>query len=241
MFLSPEFWPREPDWGARLKTDETEGVELIAQDKEARINGEITSPEVRVIGATGEPLGILAIAAANKLAEEAELDLVEIAPQAKPPVCRIMDYGKYKYRESKKRHEAKLKQKQIVVKEIKFRPGTDEGDYQIKLRNLIRFLEEGDKTKVTLRFRGREMAHQEIGIRLLERVRADLEPHGVVEQFPKMEGRQLVMVLSPKKGGKGPPRPVAKAAAGAAPRTAASAPRTTSAPRAEAPVEVAKK
>ena len=196
---------------------------------------------MRVIGATGEPLGILAIAAANKLAEEAELDLVEIAPQAKPPVCRIMDYGKYKYRESKKRHEAKLKQKQIVVKEIKFRPGTDEGDYQIKLRNLIRFLEEGDKTKVTLRFRGREMAHQEIGIRLLERVRADLEPHGVVEQFPKMEGRQLVMVLSPKKGGKGAPRPVAKAAAGAAPRTAASAPRSTSAPRAEAPVEVAKK
>jgi translation initiation factor IF-3 len=183
----------------------------------------------------------LAIAAANKLAEEAELDLVEIAPQAKPPVCRIMDYGKYKYRESKKRHEAKLKQKQIVVKEIKFRPGTDEGDYQIKLRNLIRFLEEGDKTKVTLRFRGREMAHQEIGIRLLERVRADLEPHGVVEQFPKMEGRQLVMVLSPKKGGKGPPRPVAKATAGAAPRTATSGPRTTSAPKADAPVEVAKK
>lgn len=114
-----------------------------------------------------------------------------------------MDYGKFKYRESKKRHEAKLKQKQIVVKEIKFRPGTDQGDYQIKLRNLIRFLGEGDKTKVTLRFRGREMAHQEIGARLLERVRADLEPYGVVEQFPKMEGRQLVMVLSPKKGGKG--------------------------------------
>jgi len=110
-----------------------------------------------------------------------------------------MDYGKYKYRESKKRHEAKLKQKQIVVKEVKFRPSTDEGDYKIKLRNLIRFLEEGDKTKVTLRFRGRELAHQEFGIRLLERVRNDLEPYGVVEQFPKMEGRQLVMVLSPKK------------------------------------------
>ncbi len=130
------------------------------------------------------------------------LDLVEIAPTAKPPVCRIMDFGKFKYRESKKRHEAKLKQKQIVVKEIKFRPGTDEGDYKIKLRNLIRFLEEGDKTKVTLRFRGREMAHQDIGFRLLERVRTDLEPHGVVEQFPRMEGRQLVMVLSPKKSGK---------------------------------------
>ena len=152
-----------------------------------------------------------------------------------------MDYGKYKYRESKKRHEAKLKQKQIVVKEIKFRPGTDEGDYQIKLRNLIRFLEEGDKTKVTLRFRGREMAHQEIGIRLLERVRADLEPHGVVEQFPKMEGRQLVMVLSPKKGGKGVPRPAAKPAQGAAPRSATTAPRTAGAQKAEAPAEVAKK
>jgi len=161
-----------------------------------------------VIGANGEQIGILSLADANKLAEEAVLDLVEIAPTAKPPVCRIMDFGKFKYRESKKRHEAKLKQKQIVVKEIKFRPGTDEGDYKIKLRNLIRFLEEGDKTKVTLRFRGREMAHQDIGFRLLERVRTDLEPHGVVEQFPRMEGRQLVMVLSPKKsgkeGGKGP-------------------------------------
>jgi len=152
-----------------------------------------------LIGANGEPLGIVALAAANRLAEEAQLDLVEIAPTAQPPVCRIMDYGKYKYRESKKRHEAKLKQKQIVVKEVKFRPGTDEGDYKIKLRNLVRFLEEGDKTKVTLRFRGRELAHQEFGVRLLERVRNDLEPYGVVEQWPKMEGRQLVMVLSPKK------------------------------------------
>jgi translation initiation factor IF-3 len=125
--------------------------------------------------------------------------LVEIAPTAKPPVCRLMDYGKYKYTEAKKRHEAKLKQKQIQVKEIKFRPGTDEGDYQIKLRNLIRFLGEGDKAKVTLRFRGREMAHQEFGIKLLERVKADLEPYGQVEQFPKLEGRQLVMVLAPKK------------------------------------------
>jgi translation initiation factor IF-3 len=151
-----------------------------------------------------------------------------------------MDYGKYKYRESKRRHEAKLKQKQIIVKEIKFRPGTDEGDYQIKLRNLIRFLEEGDKTKVTLRFRGREMAHQEIGVRLLERVRADLEPYGVVEQFPKMEGRQLVMVLSPKKGGKGAPRPAARAE-DAAPKAASTGHKPTGAPRREAPVEVAKK
>ena len=147
----------------------------------------------------GEQIGIVSLATANKMAEEAEVDLVEIAPTAKPPVCRLMDYGKFKYQEAKKRHEAKLKQKQIQVKEIKFRPGTDEGDYQIKVRNLIRFLEEGDKTKVTLRFRGREMAHQEFGVKLLERVRTDLDPYGVVEQFPKMEGRQMIMVLSPKK------------------------------------------
>ncbi len=118
---------------------------------------------------------------------------------AVPPVCRLMDFGKFKYQEAKRAHDAKLKQKQIQVKEIKFRPGTDEGDYKIKLRNLIKFLHEGDKTKVTLRFRGREMAHQEFGIRLLERVKADLLEHGVVEQFPKMEGRQLVMVLAPIK------------------------------------------
>ena len=155
---------------------------------------------MRLIGVNGEQIGIVSIAAANQMAEQSEVDLVEIAAGATPPVCRLMDYGKFKYRESKKRHEAKLKQKQIVVKEVKFRPGTDEGDYQIKLRNLIRFLEEGDKTKVTLRFRGREMAHQEFGVRLLERVRGDLDPYGVVEQFPKMEGRQMVMVLSPKKG-----------------------------------------
>ncbi len=154
---------------------------------------------MRVIGADGSQVGVISIAAANKLAEDAELDLVEIAPTATPPVCRIMDYGKFKYRESKKQHEAKLKQKQIVVKEVKFRPGTDDGDYKIKLRNLMRFLDEGDKAKITLRFRGREMAHQEFGFQLLERVRADLIEHAVVEQFPKMEGRQLVMVMSPKK------------------------------------------
>jgi len=152
-----------------------------------------------LVGVEGEQLGIVSLAAANAMAEEASVDLVEIAPQAAPPVCRLMDFGKFKYRESKKKHEAKLKQKQIQVKEIKFRPGTDEGDYQIKLRNLMKFLEEGDKAKVTLRFRGREMAHQEFGFRLLQRVQADLEMYGAVEQFPKMEGRQLVMVLSPKK------------------------------------------
>jgi translation initiation factor IF-3 len=133
------------------------------------------------------------------MAEEAEVDLVEIAPQAVPPVCRLMDYGKFKYRESKKRHEAKLKQKQIQVKEVKFRPATDEGDYQVKLRNLLRFLEDGDKAKITLRFRGREMAHQEFGLALLKRVEADLSEIGAVEQFPKMEGRQMVMVIAPKK------------------------------------------
>ncbi|MBI3045537.1 MAG: translation initiation factor IF-3 [Betaproteobacteria bacterium] len=184
----------------------------MAQEKEPRINGEINAPEVRLIGANGEQVGVVSLAAANKLAEEAELDLVEIAPTANPPVCRVMDYGKYKYREAKKRHEAKLKQRQIIVKEIKFRPGTDEGDYRIKLRNLTRFLEEGDKTKVTLRFRGREMAHQELGFRLIERVKAQLEPYSTVEQYPKMEGRQLIMVLAPKKG-KVPQKTAAKAGA----------------------------
>ena len=164
-----------------------------------RINGEINSPEIRLVGVDGEPIGVVSLSTAMQMAEDAELDLVEIAPTAKPPVCRIMDFGKFKYSESKKRHEAKLKQKQIQVKEVKFRPGTDEGDYQIKLRNLIRFLTEGDKTKITLRFRGREMAHQEFGIKLLERVKADLVEHGVVEQFPKLEGRQMIMVLAPKK------------------------------------------
>ena len=135
------------------------------------------------------------------MAEEKNVDLVEIAPMAVPPVCKLMDYGKFRYREQKKAHEAKLKQKQIQVKEIKFRPGTDEGDYKIKLGKLIQFLEDGDKAKVTLRFRGREMAHQEFGVRLLERVKADLEQVGLVEQFPKLEGRQMVMVLAPKKKG----------------------------------------
>ncbi|XQM34280.1 translation initiation factor IF-3 [Cupriavidus sp. H19C3] len=133
------------------------------------------------------------------MAEDKDLDLVEIAPNAAPPVARIMDYGKFKYEEAKRAHEAKLKQKIIQVKEVKFRPGTDDGDYNVKLRNLKRFLEEGDKTKITLRFRGREMAHQEIGARMLERLKSDLEELGQVEQMPKMEGRQMVMVLAPKK------------------------------------------
>ncbi len=136
---------------------------------------------------------------ALQIAEDAGLDLVEIAPQADPPVCRIMDYGKFLFEESKKAQAARRKQKQVQVKEIKFRPGTDEGDYQVKLRNLTRFLSDGDKAKVTLRFRGREMAHQELGRRLLKRVEEDLSEIAVVEQYPKMEGRQMVMVLAPKK------------------------------------------
>ena len=133
------------------------------------------------------------------MAIEAELDLVEIVPNSEPPVCRVMDYGKFLFELNKKKHAAKKKQKQIQVKEVKFRPGTEVGDYQVKLRNLIRFLENGDKVKVTLRFRGREMAHQELGSKMLERIKADLEEYGLVEQFPKMEGRQMVMVLAPKK------------------------------------------
>ena len=152
----------------------------------------------------GDQLGIQPVAEALRMAEEKNVDLVEIAPLANPPVCKLMDYGKFRYREQKKAHEAKLKQKQIQVKEIKFRPGTDEGDYKIKLGKLIEFLEEGDKAKVTLRFRGREMAHKEFGERLLERVRKDLDPYGLVEQFPRLEGRQMVMVLAPKKKGAAP-------------------------------------
>jgi translation initiation factor IF-3 len=147
----------------------------------------------------GEQLGIVAIRTALQMAEEAEVDLVEIAPLAQPPVCKMMDFGKFKYQEAKRAHEAKLKQKQVQVKEVKFRPGTDENDYQIKLRNLIKFLGEGDKAKITLRFRGREMAHQEFGMRMLERIKGDLTEVAQVEQFPKMEGRQLIMVLAPTK------------------------------------------
>ncbi|OQW82097.1 MAG: translation initiation factor IF-3 [Proteobacteria bacterium ST_bin16] len=177
----------------------TLGEFTIAQEKSVRINQEIDVQEVRLIGVNAEQIGIVTLAEANALAEEAGVDLVEIAPTAQPPVCRLMDYGKFRYQESKKKHDAKIKQKQVQIKEIKFRPNTDEGDYNIKLRNLISFLNEGDKVKVTLRFRGREMAHQEFGMRLLERVKGDLEAFAIVEQFPKMEGRQMVMVLSPKR------------------------------------------
>jgi len=152
-----------------------------------------------VIGADGEQVGILSIAEALQLAGESALDLVEVSPMAEPPVCRVMDYGKYIFEQNKKNHAAKKKQKQIQLKEVKFRPGTDEGDYQVKLRNLVRFLSGGDKAKVTLRFRGREMAHRDLGAKLLDRVREDLAELGQVEQFPKMEGRQMTMVIAPKK------------------------------------------
>jgi translation initiation factor IF-3 len=154
---------------------------------------------VRLIDQDGRQMGIVPLVQAKQIAEEAELDLVEVSPSAKPPVCRIMDYGKYRFEQSKKQQEAKKKQKQMQVKEVKFRPGTDEGDYQVKLRNLIRFLNDGDKAKVTLRFRGREMAHQGLGLKLLQRIEADLEEHGAVEQRPRMEGRQMVMVIGPAK------------------------------------------
>jgi translation initiation factor IF-3 len=164
-----------------------------------RVNDEIDAPQVRLIGPDGQQIGIVSLREAFAAADEAGLDLVEIAPTANPPVCRIMDYGKFKYQEQKKAQEARAKQKQIQVKEIKIRPGTDENDYQIKLRNLRRFLMDGDKAKVTLRFRGREMAHQELGLRQLERIQQDLADIGVVEQMPKLEGRQMVMVIAPAK------------------------------------------
>ena len=164
-----------------------------------QINGEIIASEVRLTGADGEPVGVVTLKNAIAAAEEANLDLVEISPNAEPPVCRVMDYGKYIFEKSKKDKEQRQKNKQIQLKEIKFRPGTDEGDYQVKLRNLNRFIEDGNKVKVTLRFRGREMAHQSLGTKLLNRIKADLAELTNVESFPSMEGRQMVMVLAPKK------------------------------------------
>jgi translation initiation factor IF-3 len=171
----------------------------IAVTKRIRRNNEIDATEVRVIDANRESAGIMPLDEALEVAKNISLDLVEVSPMADPPVCRIMDFGKYLFELNKKAQTAKRKQKQVHVKEIKFRPGTDEGDYQIKLRKLREFLEVGDKTKVTLRFRGREMAHQELGTQLLARVREDLEEMVVVEQMPQLEGRQMIMVLAPKK------------------------------------------
>lgn len=171
----------------------------IAAAKKHRLNDDITATEVRLIGVEGEQIGVVSIEEARRAAEEATLDLVEIVPNGEPPVCRVMDYGKFLFELKKQKQAAKKKQKQVHIKEIKFRPGTGEGDYQVKLRNLMRFLQDGDKTKVTMRFRGREHAHRELGLELLERVEKDLEEYGQVEQKPMMEGRQMVMVLGPKK------------------------------------------
>ncbi|MCI4428026.1 MAG: translation initiation factor IF-3 [Burkholderiales bacterium] len=169
-------------------------------ERKHRLNREILAPEVRLNGPDNEPLGIVSITEALRLAGEKDVDLVEIVAQADPPVCRLMDYGKFKYQEQKKAAEAKSKQKIVEVKEVKFRPGTDEGDYLIKMRNLRRFIEEdGDKGKVTLRYRGREIAHQDIGMRLLERIRDELADVSMVEHMPKLEGRQMIMVLAPKR------------------------------------------
>jgi len=171
----------------------------IASTKRVRRNEEIDATDVRVIDAEGEQAGVMPLNEAIELAKGVSLDLVEVSPNAEPPVCRVMDFGKYLFEQNKKAQTSKRKQKQVHVKEIKFRPGTDEGDYQVKLRKLVQFLENGDKTKVTLRFRGREMAHQELGANLLARVRGDLEEYAIVEQMPQMEGRQMIMVMAPKK------------------------------------------
>ncbi|MDW3095240.1 MAG: translation initiation factor IF-3 [Gammaproteobacteria bacterium] len=174
----------------------------MSSSKDVRMNEDILDAQVRLIDAEGENVGVVATEEALRIASDAELDLVEISPNAQPPVCRVMDYGKYKFEQNKKAHQAKKKQKQIQVKEIKFRPGTEEGDYQVKLRKLIEFLQDGDKTKITIRYRGREMQHKELGAQLLDRIEADLSEYGDVEQRPKMEGRQLIMVLTPSKKAK---------------------------------------
>ncbi len=169
------------------------------------------APEVRLNGPENEPLGVVPIQEALRLAGEYDVDLVEVVPTATPPVCRLMDYGKFKYLEQKKAAEAKAKQTVIEVKEVKFRPGTDDGDYNIKMRNIRRFLGDGDKVKVTLRFRGREITHQELGMALLNRIRDELADSIIVEQFPKLEGRQMIMMIAPgrKKPAGGAPKPAA--------------------------------
>lgn len=163
------------------------------------MNTEITARRVRVVGAEGEQIGVVSINEALQLAYDANMDLVEISPNADPPVCKVMDFGKFQFEQNKKLQAAKKKQKQIQIKEIKFRPGTEEGDYQVKLRSLIKFLNEGDKTKITVRFKGRELTHRELGMDLLKRIEQDLDEVAAVEQFPKLEGRQMVMVMGPKK------------------------------------------
>ena len=164
-----------------------------------RVNDRIRAPEIRLIGAEGENVGVVTPARAMAMADDAGLDLVEISPNATPPVCKIMDFGKYKYETQKRESEARKKQTTIQVKEVKFRPNTDTHDYDVKMRNVVKFLEKGDKVKVTMRFRGREMAHQNLGRELLERVAEDIAELGKVENMPKMEGRQMVMMIGPAK------------------------------------------
>ncbi|MDR0213879.1 MAG: translation initiation factor IF-3 [Comamonas sp.] len=171
------------------------------EERKHRLNREIMAPEVRLSGPDNEPLGIVPLQEALRMAGELDVDLVEIAATAVPPVCRLMDYGKFKYQEQKKAAEAKAKQTVIEIKEVKFRPGTDDGDYNIKLRNIRRFLADGDKVKVTLRFRGREITHQQLGLNLLNRLRDDLADSIQVEQFPKLEGRQMIMMVAPARAG----------------------------------------
>ncbi|MCF6765607.1 translation initiation factor IF-3 [Thiotrichales bacterium 19S3-7] len=171
----------------------------MKEENKARINNQITAKEVRLIDSEGQQVGVVSTRDALNQAQDLSLDLVEVSPQAKPPVCRIMNYGKYLFEQNKKKSEAKKKQKQMQVKEIKLRPVTEEGDYQVKLRNLIKFLEHGDKVKITLRFRGREMSHQELGMTMMKRIQSDLEEMAVVEHMPKLEGRQMIMVMAPGK------------------------------------------
>ncbi|OAI46996.1 translation initiation factor IF-3 [Gammaproteobacteria bacterium SCGC AG-212-F23] len=171
----------------------------ISAEKKPRTNEEIRVPEVRLIDADGNQLGVVSTVEARRISEASGLDLVEVSPDAKPPVCRVMNFGKFMFQQNKRKAAAKKKQKQVQLKEVKFRPVTEEADYQVKLRNIIRFLANGDKAKITLRFRGREMTHPELGMQLLERIIADLTEHGVLEQRPKQEGRQMVMVIGPKK------------------------------------------
>ena len=190
-------------WPIQLQPSETNAIARRphnappTRDTGPRINGRIRSPEIRLIGAEGENHGVVTPDCALELAADFGLDLVEISPNATPPVCKIMDFGKFKYEQQKKESEARKKQKTIDVKEIKFRPNTDTHDYDVKMRNVMRFLQGGDKVKVTLRFRGREMAHQELGRQLLDRVAADVEGNGRIENMPKMEGRQIVMIIGP--------------------------------------------
>lgn len=175
-------------------------IAKLSDKKRNRLNGDITAPQVRLLGADGTQRGIVSLEEAMAEAKSATMDLVEIQPNAEPPVCRVMDHGKYVFEQKKQKQEQRKKQKQVQVKEMKFRPGTDVGDYKIKLKKVTEFLEGGDKAKITMRFRGREHAHRELGLELLQKIESDLDELAQIEQRPIMEGRQMVMVLAPKKG-----------------------------------------